>query len=169
MPKTPWWSNVRPKETRIPCETERKSFLSFKNMYFSYNSSHLSPQSLFIHKVSHGAAMEGITTWHVTLRPRCVGTRGRWTSTPGTIQNSTRRSTSASPPTCMAPHTPTRSDCDCTVRSDTEAGGEATVCFCPVLTRHSWAARAQWPRCAATVIPSSLLSHLGPVKCPLIT
>lgn len=61
--------------------------------------------------------MGSITTSHVTLKRRCAGARARWTSTPGTIQSSTRQSTSASPPTSMDLHTPTRSDYDYTVRS----------------------------------------------------
>lgn len=108
-----------------------------KDLFSISNSPHLSAPSLSIHKVFHGAVMEGITTWHVTLKCRCAGTRGRWTSTPGTTRNSTRRSTSASPPTCMAPRTPTRSDCACTVRSDMEAGGEAGVCAGPALMHRS--------------------------------
>lgn len=68
-------------------------------------------------QVSHGGETGSISTWHVTLRCPCAGAQGRWTSMPGTIQNSTRRSTSASPPMSTARRTPTRSDSSCTVRS----------------------------------------------------
>lgn len=115
---------------------DKKGVLTL-DLFFISNSPHRSTPSLFIHKVFHGAVMEGIITWHVTLKRQCAGTRGRWTSTPGTTQNSMRRSTNALPPTCMALHTPTRSNCDCTVRSDMEAGGEADVCFCPALMQCS--------------------------------
>lgn len=61
--------------------------------------------------------MGSISTWHVTPKPRCAGGQGRWTSTPGTIQNSMRQSISALPPMSMDLHTPTKSDYDYTVRS----------------------------------------------------
>lgn len=66
-------------------------------------------------KASHGDGMGSISTWHVTLRYPCAGAQGLLTSTPGTIQNSTRPSTSASPPMSTALRTPTRSDSSCTV------------------------------------------------------
>lgn len=68
-------------------------------------------------KVSHGGVMGSISTWHVTLKHRCAGAQGHWTSMPRTIQNSMRQSISASPPMSMDLHTPTRSDYDYTVRS----------------------------------------------------
>lgn len=61
--------------------------------------------------------MGSITTWHVTPRHRCAGAQGRWTSMPGTIQNSTRQSTSALPPMSTGQRTPTRSGYNYTVRS----------------------------------------------------
>lgn len=61
--------------------------------------------------------MGSISTWHVTLKHRCAGAQGHWTSMPRTIQNSMRQSISASPPMSMDLHTPTRSDYDYTVRS----------------------------------------------------
>lgn len=82
-----------------------------------------------IHEVSHGGGMGSISTWHVTLKHRCAGAQGRWTSTPGTIQNSTRQSISASPPTSMDRHTPTRSDYDYTVRPATGTVRQSMTCF----------------------------------------
>lgn len=61
--------------------------------------------------------MGSITTWHVTLKHQCAGAQGRWTSMPGTIQNSMRQNISALPPMSMDLHTPTKSDSDYTVRS----------------------------------------------------
>lgn len=86
---------------------------------------------LLIHEVSRGGVTGSITTSHVTLKRRCAGAQGRWTSMPGTIQNSMRRSISASPPMSMDPHTPTRSDYDSTVRSVMR---ESTVCLYPPAT-----------------------------------
>lgn len=75
--------------------------------------------------------MGSISTWHVTLKHRCEGAQVRWTSTPGTIQNSMRQSISASPPISMDLHTPTRSDYDYTVRLSIR---ESSVCLNAPLT-----------------------------------
>lgn len=61
--------------------------------------------------------MGSISMWHVTLRYRCAGVQGPWTSMPGTIQNSTKQSINALPPMSMDLHTLTRSDYNYTVSS----------------------------------------------------
>lgn len=115
-------------------------------------------------QVSRGGETGSISTWHVTLRCPCAGAQGRWTSMPGTIQNSTRPSTSASPPMSTARRTPTRSDSSCTVRSLQRLQEQLT-------TTDTKYTMAQVSRVAHTFFchqPGTLLSWFSKDPCQLI-